>query len=445
MANRKLLLGVNLLSLLTGATLHEETGLDFSLLQYGVGPYIEGGLPYVQKLKNDGDLSYFGDIAIGGQIVNGIFDTGSFELVVMSTACHMCFLSGDVYDPNKSSTHVVDEGRLPNMHMYGSGLIVDKKAEDRVSIGDGRLQTDNFSFWEVYGHIMPIMIGAEFGAIVGMGRKGTVPAIVTNGTEVSLLEAVEPDVDRFSVCFGREPASPGWWTWGAEVPPAAKELHVIGEIHWGLNLTNVRLPAKAGGKTYAIGCEKGCGAVMDTGTSLIAAPREALKKLEHAISKLDPKCKNIDDMPDLLFELDGEEVSLPPTSYIGILDGLLNPTIEDLLYFKPGPHCQPLFIAMDEMTQYGPMWIVGMPFFREYHTTFESFRKESGIAKSKDTIFVAPASSDCKPMSTNLLTTSATTDRKVDRRVPLRIDAAKLKVPTWLTDTSKGKHAVLRI
>merc|ERR1719382_487327 len=32
--------------------------------------------------------------------------------------------------------------------------------------------------------------------------------------------------------------------------------------------------------------------------------------------------------------------------------------------------CQPLIMTMDADSQFGPLWILGMPFFRKYYTNF---------------------------------------------------------------------------
>merc|ERR1719217_1319251 len=62
--------------------------------------------------------------------------------------------------------------------------------------------------------------------------------------------------------------------------------------------------------------------------------------------------------------------------------------------------CQPLVIPVNEMTQFGPMWILGTPFFREYYTTFS--RNETP-PYTEENIYVAISDDDgCVPdTSTN--------------------------------------------
>merc|ERR1719487_1424378 len=85
-------------------------------------------------------------------------------------------------------------------------------------------------------------------------------------------------------------------------------------------MTDVRLEG-SDGKSHAIGCEKGCGAIIDTGTSLTGVPSDVYRIAAEAIQSLDPDCSNLASLPDLRFKLDGIEFSLPPEAYIGEIVG----------------------------------------------------------------------------------------------------------------------------
>merc|ERR1740120_300329 len=50
------------------------------------------------------------------------------------------------------------------------------------------------------------------------------------------------------------------------------------------------------------------------------------------------------------------------------------------------------FIEMDRSTEFGPLWIFGMPFFREYHVTFGLNDDET-----KRKIWLNRASDTCEP------------------------------------------------
>merc|ERR1719335_342462 len=70
----------------------------------------------------------------------------------------------------------------------------------------------------------------------------------------------------------------------------------------------------------------------------------------------------------------------------------------DVLFFKPQLKkvnmCIPAFMQIDMTSQMGPVWILGMPFFRYYHTSFDRTNKQ---------MHFATAGNDCEPLphSTN--------------------------------------------
>eukprot|EP00439_Symbiodinium_sp_Y106_P044060 s2571_g5.t1 len=107
-------------------------------------------------------------------------------------------------------------------------------------------------------------------------------------------------------------------------------------------------------------------------------------------------CSNLHELPNLKLNLDGHELELPPQAYVMRVVGasVEADSIWDLLFFKPKirkiDSCMPAFMEMDMKTQLGPVWILGMPFFRYYHTTFNRDRQVMRFAK---------AGEDCQPKS----------------------------------------------
>ena len=71
----------------------------------------------------------------------------------------------------------------------------------------------------------------------------------------------------------------------------------------------------------------------------------------------------------------------------------------------------------DMLTEHGPSWILGLPFFREYYTTFDY-----GTPDAEPSIWVS-RSDGCEP-SPVLLQSSATS--------PLLVDLSQLRLPPWL-------------
>merc|ERR1719330_1853201 len=73
--------------------------------------------PFRQKLGNRADVQYIARITLGGQEVDAIFDTGSFDVLVVSQKCDQC--PNPQYNSSRSKTfHSLD---TEANHSFGSG------------------------------------------------------------------------------------------------------------------------------------------------------------------------------------------------------------------------------------------------------------------------------------------------------------------------------------
>merc|ERR1719281_1878399 len=96
--------------------------------------------------------------------------------------------------------------------------------------------------------------------------------------------------------------------------------------------------------------------------------------------------------------LNGHEMALPPEAYVLRMKGTIveAKNVWDILYFKPKvlklDQCMPAFMQIDRTTQFGPLWILGMPFFRFFHTTFHI----DPANRENRTIFLMGADEKCK-------------------------------------------------
>merc|ERR1719161_3633 len=131
----------------------------------GVRMRVQRSSPYRQRLENFQNTQYFGDFVIGGQHITGIFDTGSFELLVRSTRCTACKHPTPPYDHQKSSTYVHNGTEV--QHVFGSGPCISMQGYDTVSVGP--MKSSHQTFWEITKHNIPVLDQAKFAAIVGIG------------------------------------------------------------------------------------------------------------------------------------------------------------------------------------------------------------------------------------------------------------------------------------
>jgi len=341
------------------------------------------GLPYRQEMINTQNTQYAASFMIGPTPIMGIFDTGSFELLVLSERCDHC--------TNPSYDHTISSTFVPNgtvvQHVFGSGPCLSMKGYEQIAVGP--MSEQNVTFYEIVKHEIPVFETASFTAIVGLGDG-------PGDDDQSLLQVF--GVSEFSICLERANNAPGWLSWGGDMTAAQKEkalaLPVVGNHHWAVHMTDLGI----GGQSAT--CGQGCAAILDSGTSLIAAPGAALMALSMVLPPINEDCSNLDALPDLVFMLNGHEVALPPEAYVLRLKGTVveAKSVWDILYFRPKvqkvDQCMPAFMQLDMNSQFGPVWIMGMPFFRFFHTTFHIDEEQ----RDNRTIFLTSADEKCNPV-----------------------------------------------
>eukprot|EP00932_Pfiesteria_piscicida_P013238 SRR837773.24758.p1 GENE.SRR837773.24758~~SRR837773.24758.p1 ORF type:complete len:384 (-),score=184.27 SRR837773.24758:43-1161(-) len=245
-------------------------------------------------------------------------------------------------------------------------------------------------------------------------------------------------IDRFSMCFNGE-GKDGVLRLGQEKPEL--QLGSVGTVHWGLGLTGVSVvPSKAGaakepsfislGRAAAEagevktsfcdpsnmkeGQETPCGAIPDSGTTLIMGPPEQLIELFLKVCDAWPKCANgnaeekplkrfqsllqdcenwlekdsFSDLPVLKFHLEGAggaktTVDIHPDNYImeyvvdevkyvkkhlaGVFD-----VVAEVPTGKQVKVCSPAFGTQNFNTvKNGPVWILGTPVFYDYQVGYD--------------------------------------------------------------------------
>lgn len=389
---------------------------------------------YKQVLHNFQNVQYYADFKVGGQDIAGIFDTGSFELLVRSSRCEHCVHPTPPYDHNKSKTYL--ENGTITQHVFGSGPCKSMMGYEDIEVGP--MVARNQSFWEIIDHRIEVLNSARFAAIVGIG-----PNFAYGNTEKTLLMSY--GVEEFSICLNKESGSEGFLTWGPTEMDRkdVASASVMGQHHWATRLNNVTFFKPSPGQHLAKSpCpDTGCAVIIDSGTSLIAAPGVALMQLSEQIPPIAEDCSNLHELPDLHFVIDGNDFALPPEAYVMRVTGALMEadSVWDVLFFKPRMRkvdmCMPAFMQIELTSQFGPVWIMGMPFFRHYHTTFDRKNKEMHFAK---------AGPDCNPVSFTSSGTSMLAASKSERK-PLEMGVDSLIPPTLSEqlDVSTGKHIVI--
>merc|ERR1712192_253608 len=113
----------------------------------------------------------------------------------------------------------------------------------------------------------------------------------------------------------------------------------------------------------------GCQLVVDTGTSVIAAPGSSANALIAKIGKVNDDCSNAKDLPVITFSINGKDFDLGPDFYV--------------IRQAAGPGGKVECALGIQALQGVPMWILGDPFLRKYYTVWDGDNNKVGFALAK--------------------------------------------------------------
>jgi hypothetical protein len=405
------------------------------------------------RLDNFNNVQYSAPLSVGGQTLPVIYDTGSFEILVLSKLCHTCEARHAVYDQGKSTSFAATVPNVVTEHLFGSGPVVSQKGFETGHLGglDSQYAVSHMPFWQVLRHEIAVWDeNAHFSGIVGLGHPDRIPeGFATPGNrDVTLLSALK--THSFALCLQRDAVdAPGWLALGPNIdamPNAAgskfRKIDVVGESHWAVGMFDFHVP----GIQAADPCVPSCGAIIDSGTSLIAAPPSALPIVKQLSSMVKKDCSNLHQLPVLRFRLGDQVVELPPKAYVMKNQYLVNNNLMDNVFGHDQTvqtECVPAFMTIQKNSNYGPVWILGMPFLRYYFTIFDRVAKQ---------IFITEATSTCQQAASNGIFVNATQGLNGPGTVspgfahsysasdyePNLIDPNGVRVPSWALDNSSA-------
>ncbi|XP_047582776.1 chymosin-like [Lutra lutra] len=317
-----------------------------------------------EPLTNYLDCQYFGKIYIGTppQEFTVVFDTGSSDLWVPSVYCksYAC-QSHHRFDPAKSSTF--QNLNEPLSIQYGTGSMQGFLGLDTVTVSNivDPQQTVGLSTKEP-GNVFTY---SEFDGILGLAyptlaSEYSVP-VFDNMMQKHLVAR-----DLFSVYLSRN-GQGSMLTLGAIDPSYyTGSLHwvpVTVQEYWQFTVDRVTVNG------VVVACDGGCQAILDTGTSMLVGPSSDILNIQTAIGAtqdqygvFDINCGNLNNMPDVVFEIHGQKYPLPPSAY----------TNTDMGFCSSG------FQGEGD----SQLWILGDVFIREYYSVFDRVNNRLGLAKA---------------------------------------------------------------
>jgi len=317
------------------------------------------------------NAQYFSEMTVGTppQDFKVVLDTGSSNLWVPSSECGSiaCYLHSK-YDSSSSSTYKKNGTEFEIK--YGSGSLSGFVSQDTITMGD--LTVENQLFAEATSEPGLAFAFGRFDGIMGLGYDtisvNGIPPPFYNMLEQDLLD--EP-VFAFYLGDTNDEGSESVATFGG-----VDESHYTGEVtkiplrrkaYWEVDLDAITF----GDQTAEL---DETGAILDTGTSLIALPSTLADLLNKEIGakksyngQYTIECDKRDGLPDLSFTLTGYNFTIGPYDYILEVQG----------------SCISAFMGMDFPEPVGPLAILGDAFLRQWYSIYDLGNNAVGLAKSK--------------------------------------------------------------
>lgn len=327
---------------------------------------VEGGHPV--PINNFLNAQYFSEIEIGTppQNFKVILDTGSSNLWVPSKQCGSiaCYLHTK-YDSSRSSTYNAN-GTVFEIR-YGSGSLSGFVSQDTLSIGDITVEKQDFA--EATSEPGLAFAFGRFDGIMGLAYdtisvNGIVPPIY------NMIKHGSLDEPKFAFYLGSTDQESEVVFGGVDKDHYEGEMTILPvrrKAYWEVEFNSITFD----GSTVEF---DNMGAIVDTGTSLIALPSTLAELLNKEIGakksfngQYTVDCKKRDSLPDLTFTLSGKDFSITAYDYILEVSG----------------SCMSAFMGMDFPEPVGPLAILGDAFLRRWYSVYDLGENTVGLAKAK--------------------------------------------------------------
>lgn len=366
--------------------------------------------PATNAVENHKDVQFAIEVKLGGQRMYVMLDTGSYRLTVTSKRCPESECPHRAFNPAASKTYKQHTKKTESS--FGTGHVWEQEAVDELQFG--AYGPRHQEFWEILKldqSMHDLWNQTQFDGILGLSWRKTVPDA---GNETTVLEHFQ--VDAFTVCLGRSsgwsavqssgrtvqvlmngvaggtPSRIYWGRDGAQNLGHFARMEVLGDQHWAVNLSNISVLHKMQGLQKLACWDEPCAAVIDTGSSVLSAPKHHVSRLRRALG-VKYGCSNWANLPDLHFHLGGKgteagvDVVLPARSYakhvqlkaVTASSHDENKSVQEPLITEI---CEPRLGDSTFLNADIAVWILGVPFLQEYVCEFDRsrFPAQVGIA-----------------------------------------------------------------
>lgn len=313
-----------------------------------------------------------------------VFDTGSANIVITSSFCNSTGCANHrKYNPYLSSSshqliHIdtyspdIQKGtdRDAVLINFGTGQVKCYLSEDDVCISNDTLCSNKHMILQAYEESTIPFSHVKFDGIIGLSF--TYLSVNPNANFIEMLYQQRKINQRiFSFYFNINDKKKSALNIGGY-----NSEYYTGEIHYSnvnsRNYWEIAIDSIYYGDNVLIDClEKVCSGIVDTGTSVIAAPLQPYNKIKKS-ANIGMDCSGFDLLYNLSFKIGGVMYALEPEYYI--------------LQFETakGKNCINALMQLDALsTDFKQTFILGLPFLKKYYTVFDRENKRIGFALAK--------------------------------------------------------------
>ncbi|KAG1696630.1 Cathepsin D [Nymphon striatum] len=324
-----------------------------------------------EVLTNHQLMAYSGVISIGTppQQFTVMFDTGSSNMWVPSASCQSCDYNCHTYASSQSTSYQANGEQF--QVTYGKGQVFGFISSDVVDIAG--LQIQNQVFGEVTTEEQQGC--QQFDGLIGMAFQSIASdGIVPPFKNIIQQNLVSQPVFSFYLSSSENSNNNGGELLIGGIDHALYEgdityVNLDAETYWRFTFDSL--------KGMSI-CDSGCGAVADTGTSLIGVPEGLFSAVNQYIGAQQTQsgyvvsCEQIDSLPDFTFIIQNVEFTLTPHDYIVVQQS----------YFQKV--CMSGFMPTKARgrSEGEALWILGDVFLRKYYTIFDYGTNRLGFARA---------------------------------------------------------------
>lgn len=337
---------------------------------------------------------YSSKITIGNppQEFDVVFDTGSANIIIPSDKCisigcllHQLFNTSlsSTYQPifhianNNNGTISPNIIRLPNRRdevfvAFGTGQVKAFLGEDSICINNGQLCSDNMMILEAYDLSSHPFSQVTFDGIIGLSF--THLSILPEANFLEHLYKHNKISKRiFSFYFNKDDKKESALTIGGfnnkyYIGNEINYVSVLSQNYWEIILEGIYYNDE-----LIINCIKddfSCTGIVDTGTSMIAAPYESYDLLMKK-TKIDLNCISYDSIGNIGFKINGIIYNIEKAYHIITFNFTESERIG----------CVNALMQINELSNKNKhTFILGIPFLKKYFSVYDRENKRVGFA-----------------------------------------------------------------